>query len=81
MDKNIMRKKAYSRPCVELVDFSLTGSIAATCVYRGTNTDINTCGYVENGWTVYAQNSFCDIGTDKEFCYHTPTADTSIFSS
>lgn len=81
MDQNIMRRKAYSRPCAELVDFSLSGSIAATCVHQGTNMDSNSCGYEDNGWIVYAQNSFCDIGTDIEFCYHVPTEDNSIFGS
>ena len=81
MEKNIMEKKTYSKPCVEFVDFSLSGSIAATCAHQGTNTDSNTCGYLENGWIVYAQNSFCDFGTDLEFCYHVPTADNSIFGS
>lgn len=74
-------KKAYSKPRVEFVDFSLTGSIAATCVHQGTNTDSNSCGYLDNGWLVYAQNSFCDVGIDKDFCYHVPTEDNSIFGS
>ena len=82
MDKNIMRKKAYSKPCVGLVDFSLTGSIAATCVHEGNNTDGNSCGYKENGYFVFSpSNGSCDFPVDKAFCYHAPTADTSIFSS
>ena len=82
MEKNIMEKKTYSKPCVGFVDFSLTGSIASTCVYEGTNTDGNTCGYTDSsGWIVYAQDSFCGIGTDVEFCYHVPTEVSSIFSS
>lgn len=74
-------KKVYSKPRIEFVDFSLTGSVAATCVHQGTNTDSNSCGYLDNGWLVYAQNSFCDVGIDKDFCYHVPTADTSVFGS
>lgn len=81
MEKDTMQRKTYSKPCVEFVDFSLSGSIAASCVHQGTNTDSNTCGYESNGWLVYAQNSFCDVGTDKEFCYHVPTDDNSIFGS
>ena len=82
MEKNSMEKKTYSKPCVGFVDFSLTGRIASTCVHDGTNTDSNTCGYTDgSGWIVYAQNSFCDIGTDVEFCYHAPTEDNSIFGS
>ena len=81
MDKNIIRKKAYSKPCVGLVDFSLTGSIAATCVYEGNNTDGNTCGYKDNGYLVFSLSGVCDFPADKEFCYHVPTVDNSIFGS
>ena len=82
MEKNIIEKKTYSKPCVGFVDFSLTGSIAATCVYVGTNTDGNTCGYLDNGWTVYAIDGICDfVVTNPNFCYHVPTEDTSVFSS
>lgn len=82
MAKETVVKKAYSKPNVEFVDFSLSGSIAAACTHQGTNTDDQTCGYLmSNGWLVYAQNSFCDVGSDEEFCYHVPTADTSIFGS
>ena len=82
MEKNIKRKKAYSKPCVDFVDFSLTGSIAASCKYEGTNTDGQTCGYVDNGWTVYAVQGVCNIIIQNpDFCYHVPTEDTSVFSS
>lgn len=82
MEKNISGKKAYSKPCVDFVDFSLTGSIAATCTYQGTYTDGNTCGYVDNGWTVYAVQGVCNvIIKDPDFCYHVPTEDKSVFSS
>ena len=81
MEKNSMEKKTYSKPCVEFVDFSLTGSIASTCVYKGTYSDGNTCGYLDNGYTVFSPNSSCDYPVDKAFCYHVPTDDDSIFSS
>ena len=84
MDKNIIRKKAYSKPCVGLVDFSLTGSIAATCVHKGNNTDGNTCGYMDNGYLVFSQGGVCDFPVDpvdNKFCYHVPTEDKSIFGS
>ena len=85
MEKNTMRRKTYAKPCVEFVDFSLTGSIAATCARQGTYTDWQTCGYIdaESGWTVYL-NGVCQIaGTDPDgqFCQHVPTADTSVFGS
>lgn len=83
MENNLMKRKSYSKPCVEFVNFSLSGSIAAVCRYVGTNTDGNTCGYFnDNGWTVYAVTGICDIlVTNPNFCYHVPTEDTSVFSS
>lgn len=82
MEKNPVKRKAYSKPCVSLVNFSLTGSVASTCVYRGTNTDGNTCGYEDNGWILYAVDGVCEIVVENpDFCYHVPTADTSVFSS
>ena len=83
MEKNTMQRKKYAKPCVEFVDFSLTGSIAATCTHEGTNTDGNTCGYVgDNGWIMYSNDGVCDwIVNDGEFCQHVPTADTSVFGS
>ena len=82
MAKETVVKKAYSKPNVEFVDFSLSGSIAATCTYQGTNTDSNSCGYLDNGWILYATVGICDmIVTDPNFCYHVPTEETSVFSS
>lgn len=81
MDKNYMIKKAYSKPNVQLVNFSLAGSVAATCVHQGTNADGNTCGYFDKDWLVYATDGICDYPIDIEFCYHVPTEDTSIFGS
>ena len=80
-----MNKKTYVRPDAVLVDFSLSSSIAATCRYQATLSDPNTCDpyNVDNGWTVMASNSpICDFSpSDPQFCYHVPTADTSVFSS
>ena len=81
MEKNTMQRKTYAKPCVEFVDFSLSGSIAASCVHQGTNTDGNTCGYEDNGWVMYAPDSVCTFPVDEEFCYHVPTVDTSVFGS
>lgn len=81
MAKETVVKKAYSKPNVEFVDFSLSGSIAAACTHQGTNTDGHTCGYYDNGWLVYMQDSVCDVGADRDFCYHVPTEDNSIFGS
>ncbi|MGM9658360.1 MAG: hypothetical protein ACI3W9_05170 [Eubacteriales bacterium] len=82
MENNLMKRKSYSKPCVEFVNFSLSGSIAAVCKYVGTNTDGNTCGYRYNGWIMFAVDGICDvIKKDSTFCYHVPTEDTSVFSS
>ena len=83
MENNLVKRKSYSKPCVEFVNFSLSGSIAAVCRYAGTNTDGNTCGYLDNGWIRFAVDGVCDvtIGEGSDFCYHVPTEDTSVFSS
>lgn len=82
MENNLVKRKSYSKPCVEFVNFSLSGSIAAVCRYAGTNTDGNTCGYWDNGWFMFAVGGVCTMTVqDPDFCYHVPTEDTSVFSS
>ena len=84
MENNLVKRKSYSKPCVEFVNFSLSGSIAAVCRYAGNNTDGNTCGYFnDNGWIVFSTNpGVCEIDFENpDFCYHVPTEDTSVFSS
>lgn len=83
MENNLVKRKSYSKPCVEFVNFSLSGSIAAVCRYAGTNTDGNTCGYLDNGWIMFAVEGVCtfQLPKDQDFCYHVPTEDTSVFSS
>ena len=77
-----MNKKAYVKPDAMLVDFSLSSSIAATCTFIGNHASADACSYSDNGWNVYSnENASCVIKTDKEFCYHVPVADTSIFGS
>lgn len=81
MEKNSMEKKTYSKPCVGFVDFSLTGSIAATCVHKGNYDDGNSCSYYDNGYNVFSPGGSCDFPINKDFCYHAPTEDSSVFSS
>lgn len=82
MEKNIEKRKTYSKPSIEFIDFSLCGSIAATCVYDGNYSDGNTCSYVDNGWTLFSsENESCTWQKDIEFCYHVPTEDKSVFGS
>lgn len=82
MENNLVKRKSYSKPCVEFVNFSLSGSIAAACRYTGTNTDGNTCGYLDNGWFMFTHDGVCEMEIEGSiFCYHVPTEDTSVFSS
>ena len=76
-------KKAYTKPEIVLVDFSLSSSIATTCKFDA-NFAVDVCSPVveDNGWTYYNVQFSCDVPLDREsVCYHVPTADTSIFSS
>lgn len=82
MEKNTVVKKVYAKPGIEFVDFSLTGSIAATCTHVGTSTDGNTCSCEDNGWKFFSNLSVCDdILPEDNFCYHVPTEDLSVFNS
>ena len=81
MEKNTMQRKTYSKPCVEFVDFSLSGSIAASCVYRGNHDDGNSCSYEDNGWNFFSMEGICEYQGNGDFCYHVPTVDNSIFGS
>lgn len=79
-------KKPYTKPRIEFVEFSLVSSITATCTYTGTHADGNNCTYDDNGWIRFSSaNSVCVnegiVDDDLSYCYHVPTADTSIFSS
>lgn len=78
-------KKVYSKPDIELVDFSLSGSIAATCKFMGNYADGNSCGYEDNDWIFFSNMSICDIDPaekgNEDFCYHVPTEDQSVFAS
>lgn len=77
-------KKVYVKPDIILVDFSLSSSIATICRYTGTNVDVSSCGFVENGFVVFTSPSTgCTMPAPNgaEFCYHAPTEDNSVFSS
>ena len=78
-------KLKYVKPCVELIDFSLTSSIAGACVMTPLQSD-DTCKAMlsENGWIVYeGGNGTCIIDSynSYEFCYHVPAEDRSIHVS
>ena len=77
---NVMKiKKTYSKPDVMAIDFSLGSSISSGCAYVGNFSDGNNCGYNDNGFIIFINS--CQIVSDKEFCYHVPTADNNVFSS
>ena len=79
-----MNKKAYIRPDVQLVDFSLSSSIAATCSHIANFGNENNCKYEYNGLTVFmTPESGCTfpIKDGGQFCYHVPTDDNRIFAS
>ena len=78
-----MNKKAYIRPDVQLVDFSLTSSIAGTCTLKANTADANSCEYIDNGMTVFLEGPDCTFPIEDGgmFCYHVPTDDNRIFAS
>ena len=67
-------KKFYSKPTAQLVDFSLSTSIAGNCGPGA--------GQDNNGWDAYMFANGCvyNVG-NSEFCKDVPTADTSVFNS
>ena len=78
-------KKSYVKPTLELVDFTLSSSIAGTCNATKTSEDVNSCAVMNNEteWLVYATFAICEdiqINSDS-FCYHVPTEDAIIFAS
>ena len=76
-------KKTYVKPEISFVDFTLSASIAGACTHEGNFDNGDSCRYEDNGYFVFSEkNSGCDFTiNNKEFCYHVPTADTSIFNS
>lgn len=78
-------KLKYVKPCMELIDFSLTSSIAGVCLM--TPLQANDACYAmmtDNEWIVYeGGNGTCLIDTSDvpEFCYHVPTEDRSVHVS
>ena len=81
---NNITKKAYVKPDIALVDFSLSSSIAATCKYESTGTFVEdgcTKGYIENGMQVFTELD-CDVAApDYEVCYHVPSDGVNVFGS
>lgn len=83
---NNITKKAYVKPDIALVDFSLASSIAANCNYdplHGNQTDCKTAldidGFPVFGMTTYDCKIKVDTATD--LCYDVPTDDARVFAS
>ena len=72
-------KKTYTKPDVMSVDFSLGSSMSSGCTYIGNFDSGDSCGYNDNGFIIFINS--CQIVSDKDFCYHVPTADTNVFDS
>jgi hypothetical protein len=72
-------KKTYTKPDVLAIDFSLGSNASSGCSYVGTFSDSTNCGYHDNGFIIFINS--CQIVSNKEFCYHVPTADNNVFSS
>ena len=78
-------KLKYVKPCMELIDFSLTSSIAGVCLMTPMQSD-DTCQALmtENGWIIYESgNGTCIIDSynSHEFCYQVPAEDRTIHVS
>ena len=81
-------KMPYEKPGLELVDFSLSSSVAGACKYEVPSADVNSCGALTNGWLLYADstNGVCNIGApvndeDPFFCYQVPVEDRTVHNS
>ena len=78
-------KLKYTKPCLELIDFSLTSSVAGVCVATPLQAD-NLCEamLLENGWVIYnGGNKDCIIDSfnSHSFCYQVPAEDRTIHVS
>ena len=66
-------KKQYSKPTVELVDFSLSSSIAGSC-----GEYLEYQGAVSAGFFASGPSNGCPIPTS---CYHVPSDSLAAFAS
>ena len=82
---NNITKKAYVKPDIALVDFSLSSSIAANCNHNpshGNEVDCKTVADVD-GLPIFGTTSFaCEIYIDSgvDICYDVPTDDARVFA-
>ena len=80
-------KLKYTKPCLELIDFSLTSSVAGVCLVTPLSADEMSCKaklMEENGWIVYNSTTVdCIINSynSHEFCYQVPAEDRTIHVS
>lgn len=81
-----MQKKPYVKADITLVDFSLSASIASSCVNIANIGSETTCTYTHTfGALAYFTGGIeqCQIKIDNEIdiCYQVPTDDTKVFAS
>lgn len=75
-------KKNYSKPEIVFESFKLSTSIAGTCVFNDTATDLNSCSLEVGGFIIFSD--ICDFGPQQvgaDVCYDVPTDDTRVFAS
>ena len=77
------KKKRYQKPNISFVDFTLSSSIAETCVNQANYGSINTCTYEDNGWIIFGNlNAECEqVNQEEDLCYHNPTMYNNLFGS
>ncbi len=85
---NNITKKAYVKPDVALVDFSLSSSIAANCKFDPMHGNATDCKSAldADGTPFFSMEIFtCEIHIDVsgkvDICYDVPTDDARVFAS
>lgn len=83
---NNATKKTYVKADITLVDFSLSASIASSCVNIANIGSATTCTYTPtSGALAYFTGDIdqCQIKIKNEIdiCYQVPTDDTKVFAS
>ena len=75
-------KKAYVKPTISFESFKMSSSIAGTCRFNDTTTDVNSCSIEIGGYVIFT--GVCEFGPQEigtDVCYDIPTDDTRVFTS
>lgn len=74
-------KKTYVRPDVKIIGLSMEQAVCASCGVSATFAE-NACAVEIPGLgSVFLDTSNCMFTNDIDVCYHTPTANSNVFSS